>query len=93
MDALKHEQILILAGNTGCGKSTQMPVYLKEAGYEQVICTQPRRIACISLAKRVSHEMLTEYVSALTVGYQIRFERHKTMATKVLFISEGLLLR
>lgn len=54
-------------------------------------CTQPRRIACISLSKRVSHEMLSEY--GTEVGYQIRFERSKSSRTKILFITEGLLLR
>lgn len=54
-------------------------------------CTQPRRIACISLSKRVSHEMLSE--NDLTVGYQIRFERSKNASTQIVFITEGLLLR
>lgn len=54
-------------------------------------CTQPRRIACISLSKRVAFETLNEYGSE--VGYQIRFERSKTHQTKIVFITEGLLLR
>lgn len=91
VEALKSEQILILAGDTGCGKSTQVPQYLYRAGYEKVACTQPRRIACISLSKRVAHEMLCEFHSE--VGYQIRFERSKTVHTRILFITEGLLLR
>lgn len=55
------------------------------------VCTQPRRIACISLSKRVARETLTEYSSE--VGYQIRFEKHRNRETKILFITEGLLLR
>ncbi|XP_019537327.3 probable ATP-dependent RNA helicase DHX34 isoform X1 [Aedes albopictus] len=89
--AVKNEQIVILAGDTGCGKSTQVPQYLFHAGYEKIACTQPRRIACISLAKRVAHEMLCEY--GTQVGYQIRFERSKSTQTNILFITEGLLLR
>lgn len=54
-------------------------------------CTQPRRIACISLCKRVAYETLNEYGSA--VGYQIRFEKSKTQHTKIIFVTEGLLLR
>lgn len=54
-------------------------------------CTQPRRLACIALSKRVAHEMLDGYGSK--VGFQIRFERSKTSRTNILFITEGLLLR
>lgn len=91
VNAVKNESILVLAGDTGCGKSTQVPQYLHRSGFDKIACTQPRRIACIGLSKRVSHEMLCEYGSE--VGYQIRFERHKTAKTKILFITEGLLLR
>ncbi|XP_062554172.1 probable ATP-dependent RNA helicase DHX34 [Armigeres subalbatus] len=89
--AVNNEQIIILAGDTGCGKSTQVPQYLYHAGYEKIACTQPRRIACISLSKRVAHEMLCEY--GTRVGYQIRFEKSKSTQTNILFITEGLLLR
>lgn len=54
-------------------------------------CTQPRRIACISLAKRVAHETLTENYNH--VGYQIRFEKQRNQNTKITFVTEGLLLR
>jgi len=54
-------------------------------------CTQPRRIACISLSKRVAAETLTQY--GPEVGYQIRFEKQRNFETKILFITEGLLLR
>lgn len=89
--AVRNEQVVLIAGDTGCGKSTQIPQYLYEAGYESLCCTQPRRIACISLSKRVAHEMLCEY--GTEVGYQIRFERSKNKNTKIVFITEGLLLR
>lgn len=47
VEAVKNESILILAGDTGCGKSTQVPQYLYRAGFDKIACTQPRRIACI----------------------------------------------
>ncbi len=88
---LRENSVIIVAGDTGCGKSTQVPQYLLGAGYKNIACTQPRRIACISLAKRVGFETLNEHGSE--IGYQIRFERKKTDRTKVVFLTEGLLLR
>lgn len=89
--AVQNEKVVLIAGDTGCGKSTQIPQYLYEIGYESICCTQPRRIACISLSKRVAHEMLSDYGD--DVGYQIRFERSKNKNTKIIFMTEGLLLR
>lgn len=88
---VREEKVVIIAGDTGCGKSTQIPQYLHEAGFQKIACTQPRRIACISLAKRVAFEMLSENLSK--VGYQIRFEKQKNQQTNITFITEGLLLR
>ena len=116
-EAIQKEQVVIIAGDTGCGKSTQVPQYLLKAGFNKIgrqavtefevrikcefsfsynfsfsiACTQPRRIACISLSKRVAFETLNEYGSE--VGYQIRFERRKNLNTRILFLTEGLLLR
>ncbi|XP_004694295.1 PREDICTED: probable ATP-dependent RNA helicase DHX34 [Condylura cristata] len=89
--ALQKHQVVVVAGDTGCGKSTQVPQYLLAAGFNHVACTQPRRIACISLAKRVSFESLSQYGSQ--VGYQIRFESTRSAATKIVFLTVGLLLR
>ncbi|XP_059621067.1 probable ATP-dependent RNA helicase DHX34 [Phlebotomus argentipes] len=89
--AVQENRVVIIAGDTGCGKSTQIPQYLHESGFRGIACTQPRRIACISLSKRVAHEMLCEY--GMEVGYQIRFERSKNQSTSICFITEGLLLR
>ncbi|KAL0870455.1 hypothetical protein ABMA27_005452 [Loxostege sticticalis] len=91
VSAVQNERVVVVAGDTGCGKSTQVPQYLHEAGFQNIACTQPRRIACVSLSKRVAYEMLTQFESK--VGYQIRFEKSKTADTKVCFITEGLLLR
>ncbi|XP_008287999.1 putative ATP-dependent RNA helicase DHX34 [Stegastes partitus] len=91
VELVRRHPVVVVAGDTGCGKSTQVPQYLLSAGFTQVACTQPRRIACISLAKRVSFESLNQYGSK--VGYQIRFETTRTTATKLLFLTEGLLLR
>ncbi|VDP18217.1 unnamed protein product [Soboliphyme baturini] len=88
---VRSEQVVIIAGDTGCGKSTQTIQYLLGAGFDRIACTQPRRIACISLCKRVAYETLNVYGSS--VAYQIRFERTKTASTKGLFLTEGLLLR
>uniref|UniRef100_A0A8C5MUR3 DExH-box helicase 34 n=1 Tax=Leptobrachium leishanense TaxID=445787 RepID=A0A8C5MUR3_9ANUR len=86
-----EHQVVVVAGDTGCGKSTQVPQYLLAAGFGHIACTQPRRIACISLAKRVGYESLNQYGSK--VGYQIRFESSRSSATKIVFLTEGLLLR
>ncbi|KAI4488134.1 hypothetical protein M0804_004982 [Polistes exclamans] len=91
IETIKKERVVIIAGDTGCGKSTQVPQYLYSAGFNKIVCTQPRRIGCISLAKRVAFETLTENHNE--VGYQIRFEKQKTQETKITFITEGLLLR
>ncbi|CAL1264449.1 unnamed protein product [Larinioides sclopetarius] len=89
--AVESRQVVLVAGDTGCGKSTQVPQYLLAAGYDSIACTQPRRIACISLCKRVAYETQNEYGSE--IAYQIRFEKSKTSNTKILFLTEGLLLR
>ncbi|XP_077174696.1 putative ATP-dependent RNA helicase DHX34 isoform X2 [Paroedura picta] len=89
--AVAKSQVVVVAGDTGCGKSTQVPQFLLDAGYTHVACTQPRRIACVALAKRVACESLQQYGSQ--VGYQIRFESTRSAATRLVFLTEGLLLR
>lgn len=65
--------------------------YIFSHEYSIIACTQPRRIACISLSKRVAYESLSVYNN--DVGYQIRFEKTVNKDTKILFLTEGLLLR
>ncbi|KAF1807654.1 putative ATP-dependent RNA helicase DHX34 [Mucor lusitanicus] len=91
VQTLKQHRILLIAGDTGCGKSTQVPQILMNAGFNKIACTQPRRIACSSLARRVSYETMNEYGSK--IAYQVRFEGTKTSRTRILFLTEGLLLR
>lgn len=69
----------------------QVPQYLLDAGYDRIACTQPRRIAATALARRVAYETLNEYGSK--IAYQIRFEKTRTLKTRLLFVTEGLLLR
>ena len=89
--AVEDNQIVIIAGDTGCGKSTQTPQYLLECGFKKLACTQPRRIAAISLAKRVAYETMSRHSDL--VGYQIRFEKTVSKKTRLCFLTEGLLLR
>jgi len=72
VDAVARHQVVVVAGDTGCGKSTQVPQYLLSAGYTHIACTQPRRIACISLSRRVAYETLNEYGSE--VAYQVHIQ-------------------
>ena len=65
------KQTTTISGDTGCGKSTQVPQYFLECGFQSIACTQPRRIACVSLATRVSQETFNKY--GQEIGYQVRY--------------------
>jgi len=89
----KHETVILLA-QTGTGKTTQVPQFLYEAKLERDRCiaiTQPRRVAAVSLSKRVADETRTELGSL--VGYRVRFEDNSSNNTKILFQTDGMLLR
>ncbi|KAL1139225.1 hypothetical protein AAG570_006211, partial [Ranatra chinensis] len=91
IETIAHERVVIIAGDTGCGKSTQIPRYLLKAGFNKIACTQPRRIACIALSKRVAFETLNKF--GQEIGFQIRFDKNVKQETKIIFVTEGLLLR
>lgn len=89
----KNDTILIM-GETGSGKTTQMPQFLHEAGYSNkgmIAITQPRRVAAITVAKRVSQEMGCKLGE--TVGFTVRFEDCTSKQTKIRFVTDGSLLR
>ncbi|XP_029469654.1 ATP-dependent RNA helicase DHX33 [Rhinatrema bivittatum] len=91
---LRQLDSAVLIGETGSGKTTQIPQYLYEAdiGRQGVIAvTQPRRVAAISLATRVSEEKKTELGKLL--GYTVRFEDVTSEETKIKFLTDGMLLR
>uniref|UniRef100_A0A3B4YQS2 ATP-dependent RNA helicase DHX8 n=1 Tax=Seriola lalandi dorsalis TaxID=1841481 RepID=A0A3B4YQS2_SERLL len=92
--AVHDNQILIVVGETGSGKTTQITQYLAEAGYTsrgKIGCTQPRRVAAMSVAKRVSEE----YGCRLgqEVGYTIRFEDCTSTETVIKYMTHGMLQR
>eukprot|EP00898_Chlorokybus_atmophyticus_P007122 jgi/Chlat1/7410/Chrsp6S07430 len=94
LQVIRENNIVVVVGETGSGKTTQMTQYLHEAGYTTygiVGCTQPRRVAAMSVAKRVSEEMDCELGS--TVGYAIRFEDCTSRETVIKYMTDGVLLR
>lgn len=60
LSSVKNNIVTVIIGDTGCGKSTQVPQYLISAGWSHIVCTQPRRLSTISLSERVSKEMYCE---------------------------------
>jgi ATP-dependent RNA helicase DHX8/PRP22 len=92
--AVQDNQLLIVVGDTGSGKTTQLTQYLAEAGFADngiIGCTQPRRVAAMSVAKRVSEEVGCEL--GQEVGYTIRFEDMTSPATKIKYMTDGMLQR
>ncbi|KAJ3820513.1 pre-mRNA splicing factor [Lentinula raphanica] len=95
IDAVRDHQVLIVVAETGSGKTTQIPQYLHEAGFTsggmKVGCTQPRRVAAMSVAARVADEMGTKV--GYEVGYSIRFEDCTSDKTVLKYMTDGMLLR
>ncbi|XP_022991494.1 probable pre-mRNA-splicing factor ATP-dependent RNA helicase DEAH2 isoform X3 [Cucurbita maxima] len=98
--ALKSSQTLILVGETGSGKTTQIPQFVLEAvdldspdkrKKMMVACTQPRRVAAMSVSRRVAEEM--DVTIGEEVGYSIRFEDCSSARTVLKYLTDGMLLR
>ena len=91
--ALREHQVVVVAGETGSGKTTQLPKMLLEAGFGvdgDIACTQPRRIAARSIAARLAEETDTELGGL--IGYQVRFDERCGEHTRVRLMTDGMLL-
>lgn len=95
LEAIRDNQVLIIEGETGSGKTTQITQYLFEDGYtkdkKKIGCTQPRRVAAMSVAARVAQEMGVKLGNE--VGYSIRFEDCTSERTIIKYMTDGMLLR
>ncbi|GMP98569.1 hypothetical protein CsSME_00046401 [Camellia sinensis var. sinensis] len=98
LKAVAANQVLVVSGETGCGKTTQLPQFILEDEISSlrgancnIICTQPRRISAISVAARISSERGESLGES--VGYQIRLESKCSAQTRLLFCTTGVLLR
>ncbi len=98
VEAMTLSDIVILCGETGCGKSTQVPQFAYEAGFAKngliIGVTQPRRVAAVSTAERVAHEMNTQCGKGGIVAYQVRYDSSGvTSDTRIKFMTDGILLK
>ncbi|OTB14961.1 hypothetical protein K445DRAFT_61545 [Daldinia sp. EC12] len=102
LSAVEREQVVIICGETGCGKSTQVPSFLLEHQLSQgrpckIYCTEPRRISAISLARRVSEELGEGRgdlgTSRSLVGYSIRLEANTSKETRLVYATTGIVMR
>eukprot|EP00261_Vitis_vinifera_P033400 XP_019074643.1 PREDICTED: DExH-box ATP-dependent RNA helicase DExH5, mitochondrial isoform X5 [Vitis vinifera] len=98
LTAISGNQVVIVSGETGCGKTTQIPQFILESEIESVrgavcsiICTQPRRISAMSVSERVAAERGEKLGES--VGYKVRLEGMKGKDTCLLFCTTGILLR
>ncbi|CAM6100679.1 unnamed protein product [Calypogeia fissa] len=100
MEAIQESPIVIVCGETGCGKTTQVPQFLYEAGYGSAECperagiigvTQPRRVAVLATARRVAHELSVNL--GQEVGFQVRHDRKIGEKSCIKFMTDGILLR
>ncbi|KAL8293992.1 hypothetical protein RB600_000118 [Gaeumannomyces tritici] len=102
LSAVDQQQVIIVCGETGCGKSTQVPSFLLEHQLSQgkpckVYCAQPRRISAVSLARRVSEELGEGRNDLGTprslVGYSIRLEANTSRETRLVYSTTGIIMR
>ena len=93
LDAIRQHPVIIIAGETGSGKTTQIPKFLIDAGLADqgcIACTQPRRVAALSVAKRIAEELEVNFGS--TVGAKIRFTDQTSQQTRIKVMTDGILL-
>lgn len=88
IDKVRENRITLIEGETGCGKTTQVPKMLLKH-YKKIIVSLPRRIAAINIAKRVSEELCVKLGGI--VGYKVRFEEKYGKNTSILFVTDGIL--
>ncbi|MDR1419335.1 MAG: ATP-dependent RNA helicase [Treponema sp.] len=94
LDALEHNQAVVVESPTGSGKTTQLPLILHEAGFSRsgiIGVTQPRRIAAVSVSGYIARQTGTDIPSL--VGYKMRFEDRTSPATKIKIMTDGILLQ
>ncbi|CAK1542369.1 unnamed protein product [Leptosia nina] len=96
INAINSNQVIIVAGATGCGKTTQLPQLVLEHAQEvkqpvRIYCTQPRRISAVSVAERVAYERMEKI--GQSIGYQIRLESRVSPRTVLHYCTNGVLLR
>jgi RNA helicase HrpA len=94
LDALANHQVVVVESPTGSGKTTQLPIILHEAGYDEkglIGVTQPRRIAALSVSDFIARQLGVK-VSGL-VGYKMRFEDKTSAETKIKIMTDGILLQ
>lgn len=90
LEAIRNNQVVVIAGATGSGKTTQLPKMCLELGRTSIAHTQPRRIAARAVAERISEELKVELGGL--VGYQVRFTDKVSAETKVKVMTDGILL-
>ena len=91
--SLESHQVLIVSGETGSGKTTQLPKFCLEAGRGRrgrIALTQPRRVAATSISRQIAHELETEV--GRMVGYRIRFSEKHSEETLIQVMTDGMLL-
>jgi HrpA-like RNA helicase len=89
LKTVKENSVVVITAETGAGKSTQVPQYLLQEGYDLVV-TQPRRLAARTVSERVAEEWGEEL--GLTIGFRTAYERKDSEWTRCLFCTDGLAL-